>query len=258
MLTTTAPDSIIALEGLGTNAFGTFRAPQGDEMWLRDYVKEIIPRSRVLLYGYESSVIDKHTKRSGLSSQNISQIATNCRQSIVTFRELTFVSKAALRSIEIVLTVCSQTDKDRPIIWIGQSMGGLVIQEVIKGSNDQVDVLILTYLPIMVQVLAGKKPNSTEEKHSLIKVSVGLLGYGIPMHGLRNEALRSAVRGQPNAELIQDICIGEDGEPSEYLRGLADRFGHVSNSLELVYFYETNPTRNRLVRLLLPCRSSRC
>lgn len=135
MLTTT-PDSIIAVEGLGTNAFGTFRAPQGDEMWLRDYLKEPIPRSRVMLYGYDSSVIDKHTERSGLSSQTIFHIATTCRRSIDNFRNLTSVNHHALLDHEYVLTVCSQTRKDRPIIWIGQSMGGLVIQEVSKEFDD--------------------------------------------------------------------------------------------------------------------------
>lgn len=82
---------------------------------------------------------------------------------------------------------------------------------------------------------------------NLIKVSVGLLGYGVPIHGLKNEALRHAVEKQPNRNLIQDLCIGEDEKPSDYLKNLADQFGLFSNNLKLVYFYETNPTGNRLV-----------
>ncbi|KAI1388244.1 uncharacterized protein F4822DRAFT_239765 [Hypoxylon trugodes] len=52
---------IIAIEGLGTNPFSTFRAPQGDEMWLRDYLKDNFQSSRVLLYGYDSKVLSSRT-----------------------------------------------------------------------------------------------------------------------------------------------------------------------------------------------------
>lgn len=78
--------SIIIIGGLGTNAFGTFRSPENDQMWLRDFLKDDIANIRVLLYGYESKVDNSR------SAQTIEDIARSCLEMIVQFRKATDVS----------------------------------------------------------------------------------------------------------------------------------------------------------------------
>lgn len=77
--------SIIAIEGLGTNPFGTFRSPEGDGMWLRDFLPDVFPDSRILLYGYDSKVPGSK------SSQSVPEIAGTCKNFVMNFRELTEV-----------------------------------------------------------------------------------------------------------------------------------------------------------------------
>jgi hypothetical protein len=52
----------------------------------------------------------------------------------------------------------------------------------------------------------------------------GLVGFGNPMAGLNNPSLLTAVRNQPNQALIQEICVDENGEASDYLKSLKTRF----------------------------------
>lgn len=64
--------SIVAVVGLGTHAFGTFRSTSrgSHEMWLRDFLPKDIPNTRVLLYGYPSAV------PGGQSTEKVEDIAS--------------------------------------------------------------------------------------------------------------------------------------------------------------------------------------
>ena len=48
---------IIAVTGLGGHALGSFRAPEGTSVWLRDFAPEDIPGAGFLTYGYHSAVV---------------------------------------------------------------------------------------------------------------------------------------------------------------------------------------------------------
>jgi len=72
--------SLIAVVGLGTHAFGTFRALEGDKMWLRDFLRKDIPNIRVLLYGYESQVDNSST------IETIEELARACLNILHNFR----------------------------------------------------------------------------------------------------------------------------------------------------------------------------
>ncbi|KAA8571420.1 hypothetical protein EYC84_001423 [Monilinia fructicola] len=63
---------IVAVVGLGTHAFGTFRSTSrgSHEMWLRDFLPKDIPNTRVLLYGYPSAV------PGGQSTEKVEDIAS--------------------------------------------------------------------------------------------------------------------------------------------------------------------------------------
>ncbi|KAI4154500.1 MAG: hypothetical protein LQ340_001657 [Diploschistes diacapsis] len=55
---------VIAVPGLGSHAIGSWKSPSGDDLWLRDYLPRDIPNIRVLLYGYDTSLLGGDCKDS--------------------------------------------------------------------------------------------------------------------------------------------------------------------------------------------------
>lgn len=52
------PDSIIAISGLASHAFGSW-AHSDECMWLRDYLPRYVDNARIMIYGYTSEL--QHT-----------------------------------------------------------------------------------------------------------------------------------------------------------------------------------------------------
>ncbi|KAI5839423.1 ankyrin repeat-containing domain protein [Morchella snyderi] len=106
-------------------------------------------------------------------------------------------------------------DPTRPLILIGHSLGGLVIKEAIiqyfEDSND-----------------------------STLGMFAGILFFSVPHKGLADARLLSMVHGQPNENLVRDLC-----QNSQFLRGLDRCFGHHMNAMgaNIISFYETEETR---------------
>jgi len=103
------PYSIVAISGLGGHAFGSFKEKGGEHMWLRDALPHDIkgeddnPLSRVMVYGYESSLQQSD------SFQNIEDLGTAFRSSL-----LRLVGAGTIR----------------PVVFIAHSLGGLVVKQV--------------------------------------------------------------------------------------------------------------------------------
>ena len=55
---------MIAVPGLGSHAIGSWKSPSGNDLWLRDYLPDDIPNIRVLLYGYDTSLLRSDSKDS--------------------------------------------------------------------------------------------------------------------------------------------------------------------------------------------------
>ena len=55
---------MIAVPGLGSHAIGSWKSPSGNDLWLRDYLPDDIPNIRVLLYGYDTSLLGSDSKDS--------------------------------------------------------------------------------------------------------------------------------------------------------------------------------------------------
>ncbi|KAM0138754.1 hypothetical protein ACHAO1_003353 [Botrytis cinerea] len=206
---------IVAVVGLGTHAFGTFRSttPGSHEMWLRDFLPKDIPNTRILLYGYPSTV------SGGQSMEKVEDIA------------ITFLNR-------LTLLRRNTSTRNRPIIFIGQSLGGLIVQESLLIAADSRD------------------PYEREMFGSWH----GLVGFGIPIAGLNNPSLIEAVKSQPNKILIGQLCRDrENGTPSSYLIELKHRFESCckrkerssSHAPEVLYFWERHysqpRTRNGIV-----------
>ncbi|ESZ90971.1 hypothetical protein SBOR_8634 [Sclerotinia borealis F-4128] len=197
---------IVAVVGLGTHAFGTFRSPihGSHDMWLRDFLPKDIQNTRVLLYGYPSTV------SGGQSMEKVEDIAT------------TFLNRLAL------LRKATSTPK-RPIIFIGQSLGGLIVQESLLRAADSHD----------------------QYEREIFDSWHGLVGFGIPIAGLNNPSLIEAVKQQPNEVLISQLCR-ENGTPSNYLIELKNRFEgcckrkeRSSYAPEVLYFWEKHYSQPR-------------
>jgi protein SERAC1 len=47
---------MVAISGIGGHAFGSFRSPDGEYMWLRDKLPRHLPGARIMIYGYDSQI----------------------------------------------------------------------------------------------------------------------------------------------------------------------------------------------------------
>jgi hypothetical protein len=50
------PSSIVAVHGLGGDAYDTWTEKQSGKMWLMDFLPSQIPSARIMTYGYNSEV----------------------------------------------------------------------------------------------------------------------------------------------------------------------------------------------------------
>jgi hypothetical protein len=77
---------VIAVPGLGCHPLGTWKAPESVDVWLRDFLPKDVPNTRVLLYGYDTT-LDKSD-----SKQSIVDLAKTLLELIKAFRNNTSVS----------------------------------------------------------------------------------------------------------------------------------------------------------------------
>ena len=99
----------LAISGLGSHAFDSWKDRHSSYMWLRDALPQYLPNARVLIYGYD-------TKLAGSQSfQNLSDIGSRFRASL----------RVALGSVS----------RDRPFL------GGLVLKQAMvqMSSGDAAD-----------------------------------------------------------------------------------------------------------------------
>ncbi|KAH6973907.1 hypothetical protein EDB80DRAFT_595707 [Ilyonectria destructans] len=192
---------IIAVPGLGSHALGSWKSPNSDDVWLRDFLPKDVPNIRVLLYGYDT------TLPGSVSKQSIEDLGGVLLEQIIVYR-------------------ASDGTSHRPIIFTGHSLGGLLIKEALVRAR-------------------RRRSNANSD---LSKASYGLLFFGVPNLGLRNDQLRTLVRGQPNEALIHDLLVDSDSEPSTFLKRLADQFSEsCKDHYMVVTFFERrlSPTLER-------------
>ncbi|KAK8235219.1 hypothetical protein HDK90DRAFT_236789 [Phyllosticta capitalensis] len=100
---------VIALPGLGGHAFGSFKARKDDYMWLRDGLCESFPSARVLIYGYDTRL------QNSSAFQSLQDLGLDFSHKLVA------QIKSSIRTSRGM----------RPIVLVGQSLGGLVIKEAL-------------------------------------------------------------------------------------------------------------------------------
>ncbi|KAH8665485.1 hypothetical protein BGZ61DRAFT_366836 [Ilyonectria robusta] len=192
---------IIAVPGFGGHALGSWKSPNSDDVWLRDFLPKDVPNIRVLLYGYDT------TLPGSLSKQSIEDLGGALLEQIIAYR-------------------ASDGTSHRPIIFIGHSLGGLLIKEV----------------------LVRARRRDSNANSNLSKASYGFLFFGVPNLGLRNDQLRTLLRGQPNEAFIHDLLVDNNSEPPTFLKRLADQFSEsCKGHYRVVTFFERmlSPTAER-------------
>ncbi|CAG9999233.1 unnamed protein product [Clonostachys byssicola] len=192
---------IIVIPGLGCNAIGSWRNSKTNKIWIRDFLPQDLPNIRVLLYGYDTTLPGSHSK------QSIADLGNSLMETVTAFRSKT------------------QTLR-RPIIFIGHSLGGLLIKEAL--------------------LLSRRKFGET--KTTISRATFGILFFGVPNHGLRNEQLRTLVDGQPNKAFINDLLVDDDSEASGFLKRLSAQFAEsFQGYYHIITFYERllSPTLER-------------
>jgi tetratricopeptide (TPR) repeat protein/pimeloyl-ACP methyl ester carboxylesterase len=153
------------------------------ESFLLDYLPaDLDGRARILTYGYESKL---------QGSRNVSSLLD---YSGTFMRRLMNLRK-------------QQRLENRPIIFIGHSLGGLIIKQALSDSGSDV-----------VRRLSVR----------------AIIFFGTPHLGLNDDSLETLVRGQPNQHLINDLH-----PHSSTIASMRSRFEKVSRATKIYAFYET-------------------
>ncbi|KAL7780982.1 ankyrin repeat protein [Trichoderma afarasin] len=178
---------VIAISGLGGHAFGSFKERHGSFMWLRDALPIDVPGARILIYGYDTRLIRSRS-----------------------FQNLTDLGKA----LQIDMKGIRGFTQTRPIIFIGHSLGGLVIKEAIVKLKEALD----------------------EKDDSILCSTAGFLFFGVPHQGMAIESLVPLVKDYPNRSLLESL-----NKNSALLQRLEKDFSNAfgTKRLRIVSFYET-------------------
>ena len=179
--------SCVAISGLWSHAFSSWKDRHSSYMWLRDALPQYLPNARILMYGFDSKLAGSH------SFQNLSDVASRFQASL----------RVALGSVA----------RDRPLIIIAHSLGGLVLKQA------------------MVQMSSGDAADSRN-----FKATYGILFFGVPNQGMDISSLLAMVRGQPNLHFLS--TLSKDGG---LLQCLIERFRtvFVFPDSRIYSFYET-------------------
>ncbi|KAI0180591.1 hypothetical protein GGR52DRAFT_250894 [Hypoxylon sp. FL1284] len=206
---------LIVVPGLGSHPYGSFKSPMdASENWLRNYFPKRRPNSRILVYGYNSSLVDRQGKES------ITQFSEGLLNAILSTREDNLVCCVPIPPSECN-TKKLETAK-RPVVLLGHSLGGLLIKQAL--------------------VYAKRRP--TPEHQTLLKACYGFLFFGVPNRGLRHEELIAISGYTPVGQLVDDLVVDADSEPKPFLKELGENFVALfeNEQLNIVTFYESYKT----------------
>ncbi|KAG4261421.1 hypothetical protein FPRO04_10571 [Fusarium proliferatum] len=178
---------LVAVCGLGGHALGSFKEKNGRFVWLRDALPSDIPNARILTYGYDT----KLSKSSAF--QNLTDLG---------------------RALQIDLEDIYDPNQPRSILFIGHSLGGLVVKEAVR--------------------LLQEEPLGSD--FPILNAISGFAFFGVPHRGLEVECLIPLVKDNPNRALLESL-----NKNSSLLDHLQNGFSKISKArgFSVVSFYET-------------------
>ena len=108
--------SLIAVSGLASHAFGSFKERSESHMWLRDSLPRDVPNIRIFIYGYDTQL------EGSVSIANLDDLANDFQSRIKLIRSYQQASTA--------YGLGSVASPERPLILLGHSLGGILIKAV--------------------------------------------------------------------------------------------------------------------------------
>ncbi|KAI9767398.1 MAG: hypothetical protein M1839_004517 [Geoglossum umbratile] len=103
----------IAITGLSSHPFGSWKQRNGEFMWLRDCLPSDLEGARILLYGYNTNLLQSQ------AFQNIGDLAIAFSQAVRSIRQ---------NNVRGVIP--------RPLVFISHSLGGVVLKKAIVHMRD--------------------------------------------------------------------------------------------------------------------------
>ncbi|KAJ8126824.1 hypothetical protein O1611_g6814 [Lasiodiplodia mahajangana] len=230
---TTIVADIIAVTGLAGHAFGSW-ASSDKVMWLRDYVPDFAPKARVLTYGYDSRITGPDT-----SISKLSDLSQTFVQMLIDMRD-------------------KDTREQRPIIFIGHSLGCMIIKKVLHTScififspvfNLTIDLGNDKYIDVSQNVrncYSYEDPANRVLTKSLPSDSSRLpvraiIFLAAPHRGMDIKALQNVVRNTPPEHLVAELA-----PESETLKLLNEGFSTFAQDITILSCYE-----NRLTKMMV-------
>ncbi|TVY49381.1 Protein SERAC1 [Lachnellula occidentalis] len=190
---------IIAIHGLNGDREHTWTEPKSHKLWLRDFLPNDLPRARVMVFGYDATPIFAN------STAGIVEHARDLLRCLVEMRE-------------------GRDETKRPLIFIGHSLGGLVIKQAL--------------------IIAERERRYY--KH-IYQSTGGVIFFGTPHQGSSMAdigttvaRIASTLTHKPDPELLQSLKKG-----NHILETLTEKFRehHKAKPYDIVSFYETRVMR---------------
>ncbi|KAF8535741.1 hypothetical protein BDD12DRAFT_891916 [Trichophaea hybrida] len=187
---------VIAVTGLAGHAFESWRNRETNQMWLKDLLPHDVQNIRIMSYGYDSSLLgDGKADNRLLDHQRLFiQDSENARSSVKT---------------------------NRPIIFIGHSLGGiLILQALIECKRNREHTHIL------------------DAMHSIIF-------FGTPHQGMRTYDLEEMVDAESSGyETSRHNLLRQLREGSEFLENQKEDLSYIWEEYKpkIISFYESVQT----------------
>ncbi len=205
--------SIIAVHGLGGHAYKTWTAENGT-MWLKDLLPQAIPGARIMTFGYDS---EAQTSRY-LTHRTLYSNADNLISDLCSLRQDT-------KTVE------------RPIIFLGHSLGGLVIKSALVRASIY-------------------SPNGREDSGTIKDSTNGIVFFGTPHRGSRDVSWGKTIRNIASIDPSKERLLNSLEKESDWLEMQLEQFKSLSIGLSNFCCYESlKTTRPRFsARVKLPTK----
>ncbi|KAJ6780959.1 hypothetical protein PWT90_06022 [Aphanocladium album] len=199
------PVDIIAVHGLGGDAFKTWTHQPTGKLWLRDFLPGFLPSCRVYTFGYPAKLHDVNV------SAGVQDFARQLLSSVRNLME-------------------DSSEAPRPIIFVCHSLGGIVCKQALVYAHDDPEVYgKLLQSTLGVVFLATPHRGSDTANMGNIFYTIANTSQAIMTAGLRPTAART--------ELLEYLTRN-----SKALQSLITSSRHRLKNLSIVTFYENKFT----------------
>ena len=196
---------IVFVHGLTGNGLATWE--KGDTIWPRDLLPKAVPAARVITWNYDADIMRFFNK----TGQN----------TILKHAENFLLDLAGERAEE------DGIEPDRPIIFVGHSLGGLVIKQALITAREHENTM-----------------SEDDNYASIIRNTVGIIFLGTPHKGSDQAKwdgiatnLAKVLKKEHNDTIVNALSRGSsalEGLQSSFA-GISDRFSYSTFSEEREY-----------------------